>query len=184
MIKQITGAATDKLQCTIGQYPGSYDLADNRFRKVTGHRGRLYHGRNTRKQINSNLLQHAPHWKIECVDMNGHSFFWHKNMGGHKTVVAAEIMLFTIDTERFIRQFSTERCIGEKITDAALYINPAISLCSTGQITDPIEFVEMFFQVKRNGLQHIASFVKRHFPERRIPHRSCVVKHSSKIQSF
>ena len=85
VIEQVAGTAANELQGTIGQDPGFDDAPHHQLGQVSRAGRRLDDGRHAGKKAWRQFLEHAPAWKIVCIDMQGQTVFRGQNVPAHET---------------------------------------------------------------------------------------------------
>ena len=139
--------------------------SNHRFCQKRSHSRWLDNGRHPSHPIHGDLFKHAPNWKVECIDVDRHTLFWHQEMVSSKRALPSQRHKISIGGEWRVGKLPSKACIGKQVADAAFNVDPAV--CSCGAC-GPAHFVKVLFPfLKKQGqaLEHSSSFLKRHFSE-------------------
>ena len=174
-IKDISGWATDELDCSRRQNLRRHNGPDHSFGEETGRRGWLHDGRNTCEPVDCHFLQHPPNWKIERVNMYSHTFLRHEQVMRAEGSLFAHGYTFAIQSKSGVGEFASQTRVSEQVSNAAFDINPRVCTRGTGGETDLVKLLLLAQQEQSQLLQHASAFLKSQPPEVCIPSLSRVI---------
>ena len=122
----------------------------------------LDNGRNPRKQIGTDFLQHAPNREVIGVDVHGHTAFRDANVVANEGPFPRQHGRVPIHEIGEVRQLLAQTGVGKQGADAALYINPGVRAGRPGMRAPDVELFLVLHQVEREGLEHPSALLKGH----------------------
>ena len=181
-IEQIAHRARDELERTFRQQAGLDDPPDHQLRQIGGLAGRLHDSRHSREQRGRQFLQDSPAREIEGVDMDGDPFERREDMLAGKGLIARQLVRFPVEQEVRIGQLAPAfGCIGEKGTDAAFDVDPAIGPGRTGCGRQGVELLLARHQGLADGLEHQRAVVEAQPAQRRAAHFPAMGEHGGEV---
>ena len=106
MVEQVADLADDELERTRRQHVRLDQDPDRRFGDVGRRRRRLDDHRHPREQARPELLQHAPHRKVERVDLHRDAVHRGINMLADETAALADRLHVAVDQDDVVGQLS------------------------------------------------------------------------------
>ena len=163
-VQNVPRGSANELKGSWGQDAAFVNGSNHRFCQKRSHSRWLDNGRHPSHPIHGDLFEHAPNWKVECIDVDRHTLFWHQEMVSSKRALPSQRHKISIGGEWRVGKLPPKACIGKQVADAAFNVDPAV--CSRGPC-GPAHLVKVLFPfLKKQGqaLEHSSSFLKSHFP--------------------
>jgi hypothetical protein len=86
-----------QLKGAVGEHPAVDDAADDRFGEVSGGTGRLHDRGDAGEEGGSELLEEAPHRKVEGIDLDLHAAQRGVDVPGDEGVLLAQLLDLAVD---------------------------------------------------------------------------------------
>lgn len=166
LIQQITRTADDQLQGAFGQRAGVLHQTDTGLGDVAGGGGRFNDAGHAGEEVGGEFFQHAPHRKVEGVDVHGDATARHQDVGAGEVVVFAEG-----DHRAFVEDvaggqlFAAHAGVGEQGAEAAVDVEGVVAFGGAGVARQLIELFFVFLQVQRHGLEAGGAFLEVEFEQ-------------------
>jgi hypothetical protein len=162
VIEQVSDAAADQLHRPLGQDPGPDDSPEHPLREVAGLGRRLDDRGDACKQRRRELLQHAPHGKVEGIDMHRRAFERHADVLADESAEPGERLHRPLDVDAAVGQLALALArVHEKRPEAAVDIDPGIAARGPGRVRHPVELLLVLAEVLRQRLEECRALVER-----------------------
>ena len=185
MIEQVARAPTHKLDRTFRKDSRVDHRAKHGLGEIGRHRRRFHNCRHAGEQRRRELLHHAPHGKIEGIDVDRHTLERHAHVPADEGARFRQRLRHAVDIERLVRQLAPAlRRIHEERADPAVDVDPRIGLRRAGGRGDTIKVVFPGGEELRHRLQHQGALVERQLAQRRPADATRIADHRCEIDAL
>lgn len=177
-VKDAVRWGADQLDGAFGEDAGRDDAAEHQLRQVGGLARGFHHGRQARQQSRRELLQHAPHGKVECVDLHGRALPRHMDVTHGEGALLADQFHVAVGQDMPVGQlFGALAAVDEEHPDAAVDIEHGVPAGRSGAGGQCVELVRVRGEMLAERLEQTGALVEGQLAQGRAAHLPRVTQH-------